>query len=202
MKKKIAIMLVCLLASILPGACSSTGQPVEVTRVVPQTVVVTQLVQVMITPTSLATDTRVPPTPLPAPTNTPRPTPVLDMSSQDGRVVVTQYYTLMGLHLYEQAYQMFSSKMRPPVEFKSFLNISESAYKVLKIFEVIPALEEIKRVGGNPSGNIADWYYVTFYAEGENGMSGSQANGIQHRYVLLTKEKGEWKILEFGDSYH
>jgi hypothetical protein len=206
MKKKISVLIVCFLALILLCACSSTIQTVEVTRVVQQTVVitqfVTQIVQVNIAPTLLPTNTPVPATPTNVPTKTPTPTRVIDLSAQDGRIVVVQYYTLLGLHLYEQAYQMLSSQMQPSIEKNPYLEGVKNAFIVVKVLKVIPAKEEILRIGGNPPSYVDNWYYVEIFAEGENGMSGSRPNGFQKLYVRINQENKEWKILTFGDSVY
>lgn len=196
-------MIACLLASIIASACSPTVQTIEVTRVVPQTVVVTQLttkiITVNITTTPITTNTPVPDTPTLYPTDTPEPTHVIDMSSQDGRIVVIQYYTLLGLHLFDQAYQLLSSDLRTNYNYteKKFLDDSTNFYKIVKVLKVIPAKEEDK---ANLQCVCDNWYYAEIYAEGENGMSGPFVNGIQQGYFQVTRENGEWKIEKWGDG--
>jgi hypothetical protein len=201
MKKKLLVMLVCLLLSVLSGACSSTVQKVEVTRVVLQTAVVTQVVTKIITTTPLPTNTSVV-SATPVPTDAPAPTPAIDMSPQDGKVVVVQYYTLLGLHLYEQAYQMLSAQIRQRAEKNTYLDGVKYAFIVVKVFHISPAIDEFSKYGGVPPDDIDDWYYVKIYAEGENGMSGSQVNGFQKLYVRLALENGVWKIADIGSSVH
>lgn len=67
MKKQILNALIVLI--ILSGCSSPTAQTIEITRIVPQTVVVTQLVEVIITATPI------PATLTPTVTNTPEATP-------------------------------------------------------------------------------------------------------------------------------
>ena len=150
MRKKIIIMATCLLMSVLASACSPTLQTVEVTRVVPQTVVVTQLVtqivRVNITTTPIPADTPVPGTPTPLPTDTPGsdiltplPTQVLDMSKQqDGSIVILQYYTLLDMHLYDQAWQLYSTEYQTPAHKKNFFEGTQYFYKVIKVLKVVP----------------------------------------------------------------
>ena len=199
MTKKIITMIGCLLISILISACSSTVQTVVVTRVVPQTVVVTRLATQIIT--EYITTTPIPThTPVPAsPTDTLEPTPVVNLSSPDGRIVVIQYYTLLGYRLYDQAYQLFSASWKAQYPEDKFLFAAANFYRFVKVLEVIPAKEEMQRDGANWQAVSDNVYYVEIYAEGENGMSGPFVNGKQTLYVLVTQENGDWKIDTWGD---
>ena len=179
------------------AACTADRQVIEVTRPVLQTVVVTQLATQIIT--EYVTTTPIPThTPVPAsPTAALEPTPVVSLSSPDGRIVVIQYYTLLGLHLPDQAYQLFSANWKAQYPEDKFLFASANFYKFVKVLKVVPAKEEDGVNWQAVSDNI---YYVEIYAEGENGMSGPFVNGKQTLYVLVTKENGDWKIDAWGNS--
>lgn len=181
-------------------ACGPTSQVVEVTRIVPQTVVVTQWVTKVVTTTPLPTATPSP-SPTIVPSSTPKPTTVVDMSLQDGKVVVVQYYTLLGLHLYEQAYQMLSPQAST-MNKNAFLEGAKDAFVWVKVIKISPAKDEIVKYGARLPSNIDNWYYIKIYAEGEHGMSGSKMNGFQDIYIRLGQENGEWKIVEFSDHVH
>ena len=200
MTRKIIAMAGCLLMAILMNACSAIVQTVVVTREVPKTVVVTQLATRIIT--EYVTTTPIPthtPVPISA-TDTLEPTPVVSLSSPDGRIVVIQYYTLLSYHLYDQAYQLFSASWKTQYPEDKFLFAAANFYRFVKVLEVIPAKEEMQRDGANWQAVSDNVYYVEIYAEGENGMSGPFVNGKQTLYVLVTKENGDWKIDAWGDS--
>lgn len=99
-----------------------------------------------------------PVSPTPSPTDTPEPTNVIDMSTQDGRIVEIQYYTLFGLHLFDQAYQLLSANFKSSYSESAFVEDSTNFYQVVKILEVIPAKEEMERDGGNPQA-VSDNVY-------------------------------------------
>ena len=63
------VIVIAVLSITVAGCTSTSPQPVEVTRIVPQTVFVTQIVERVITTTPI------PPTPTPEPTSTPQQTP-------------------------------------------------------------------------------------------------------------------------------
>ena len=103
-KNKIIVLIVCILASNLSSACSSIGQIVEVTRIIPQTVVVTQPVTLIV---------QVPITTTPAPTNTPNLLPKSTPSSK-----WTPDFTDAPPHILTltPGLQVVDNKTRPDVE--------------------------------------------------------------------------------------
>ena len=158
MRKKIIIMVTCLLVSVLVSACGPTLQTVEVTRFVPQTVgatqLVTQLVQVNVT------STPIPATVTPQPTATPEPTPVIDMTSQDPEVVIVQFYTLIGLHLYKEAFQLRSSKEQRNSPLADFTFGAEQSYRVIRVLKVVRYNDWIKQNQINMVPAKDNVYYV------------------------------------------
>ena len=198
--KKSFSTLGALILLFMIAACTADRQVVEVTRPVLQTVVVTQLATRIIT--EYVTTTPIPThTPVPiSPTDTMEPTPVVSLSSTDGRIVVIQYYTLLSYHLYDQAYQLFSANWKAQYPEDKFLFAAANFYKFVKVLEMIPAKEEMQRDGANWQAVSDNIYYVEIYAEGENGMSGPFVNGKQTLYVLVTEENGDWKIDAWGNS--
>jgi hypothetical protein len=100
MKRK--FILICLLASALLSSCASAVKTIEVTRVVPQTVMatqlVTQIVQVEITTT-------------PQPTYTPYPTAILSPTWADS-IRPTPYHAITPT----PGLQVADSNTRPDVE--------------------------------------------------------------------------------------
>jgi hypothetical protein len=203
MKVKIIILWSCVLTSILASACGPTIQTVEVTRIVSRTVVVTQLVQVPITMTPVPIDTPMSATSTPVPTETPEPTHVIDLSKQDGSIVIVQYYTLLDLHLYEQAYDLLSSSnewRRSNDKYKAqYVEQQRIDSKVVKILQLYRYKDYLKQNGRDASKVSDNWYLVQLYAEGENGLAGAYPNGIQPGiYIRVTFENGQWKIDEFS----
>lgn len=203
MRIKIVVMLGGIAISILLSACSPTVQTVEVTRIVPQTVVVTQLVRVPITTTPVPTDTPVSATSTPVPTEIPEPTHVIDLSKQDGSIVIVQYYTLLDLHLYAQAYDLFSSSnqwRRSNDKYKAqYVEQQRHDSKVVKILQLYRYKDYLKQHGRDASKVSDNWYLVHLYGEGINGFAGAYPDGIQPSlYIRVTLENGQWKIDEFS----
>ncbi len=87
-KHKLVILLVCGIGLFLACACGSAARSIEVTRIVPQTVIatqlVTQIVPVIITTTPLPTATYAP---SPTPTSTPAPKWTPDFSLDNINVI-------------------------------------------------------------------------------------------------------------------
>jgi hypothetical protein len=205
MKIKTILLLGCGLISILISACSPAVQTVEVTRIVPQTVVVTQLVQAPVTMTPLPSDTPAPPTPTFAPTTTPEPPHVIDLSKQDGNIVIVQYYTLLDLHLYEQAYDLLSRSnvyRRSDDQFKAqYMEQNRINSKVVKILQLYRYKDYLKQNGRDASKISDNWYLIQLYAEGENGLAGESPNGVQPGlFIHIAMENGTWKIDEFSST--
>lgn len=199
MRVKIIILCTCVLILILASACSPTVQTVEVTRIVPQTVVVTQLVQVHITVTPLPSDTPTPPTRTPISTSTPEPTHGIDLSKQDGRIVIVQYYTFLDLHLYEQAYDLFSYTRKLDSPKDKYLEGEKEFSKVVKILQLYRYNDYLKQNGRDTPKVSDNWYLVQLYAEGEHEFAGAYLNGTQPGiFIRVTLEDGIWKIDEFS----
>ena len=195
MKKIIIVIFVCLWVFVLLSACSPTVQTIEVTKPTPQTVVatriITQLVQVYVTQTPIPT------TVTPQPTATPEPTPVIDMSSQDPEVVIVQFYTLIGLHLYKEAFQLRSSKEQRNSPMADFTLGAERSYRVIKVLKVVRYNDWIKQNQIQMPPAKENVYYVQLYVIGENMAEMTPVNGVVENYVWAIRENGEVK-LEFN----
>ncbi len=198
MKYKITVIMVCLLVSILTKACSPTIQ----TRIVPQTVVVTRIVEIPITTTPLPTDTLLPATSTPTPTATPTPTEAIDWYQPDPKVMIVRYFTLLDLHLYEQAYDLLSTSS----EYRThndqdkawWISNERTVTKVIKVLQVVRYNDFLDHEGlRTQHTKVSDnWYMVSYYAEGKMAYP----NGIQPLvYIRVIKEMEEWRIEEFSD---
>ena len=158
-----------------------------------------------ITTTPIPADTPVPGTPTPLPTDTPGsdiltplPTQVLDMSKQqDSSIVIVQYYTLLDMHLYDQAWQLYSTEYQTPAHKKNFFEGTQYFYKVIKVLKVVPYDEMFKQTGGPPSKANINKYYVELYGEGYGAFSGANVNGRYNTTIQITFENNEWKITGF-----
>lgn len=196
MQNKTIVLLGCTLLLILFDACSPVIQTVEVTRIVPQTAIVTQLVLLPVTTTPLPTGSPIPPT----------PTAILstdsaqriDLSAQDGSIVIVRYFTLVDLHLYEQAYDLLSEGAKLQTTKDRYLEGEKMFERVVKVLKVARYNDWVKQKGENPVKVSDDWYYVNLYIEGENGWAGAYPNGIQDRYIRVILEDGKWKVDEFS----
>jgi hypothetical protein len=195
MKNIIIAIFVCLSLAVLSSACSPTVQTVEVTRLVPQTVVatrlVTQLVPVDVTPTPI------PATVTTQPTATPEPTPVIDMSSQDPEVVIVQFYTLIGLHLYKEAFQLRSSKEQWNSPLADFMIGAERSYQTIRVLKVVRYNDWIKQNQIQMPPAKENVYYVQLYVIGENMAEMTPVKGVIENYVWAIRENGAVK-LEFN----
>ncbi len=193
----IAFILISLIAITLVSSCKATPQVIEVTRIVQQTMIVTQIIQISVTSTPVSTKTFQPFTPTPAFTKTSLPTEKVDWYQQDPKIVIVRYYTLLDLHLYEQAYDLMSSSSNNGKHDKSWeIEDLKAVYKAVKVLQVIRYNDYLKQTGATNQSFSDDWYMVIYYAEGNLAYS----NGIQpETFVRVGKENGEWKIEEFSN---
>lgn len=211
------MVIACLLAFGQATACSPTIQTVEVTRIIPQTVVATQIVQIAVTNAPRPTDTPVPPTftpvptekpsptqPLPynypkpnpftpIPTETPEPTHVAIMALQDPAMVVVQYYTLLGQHLFKEAYQLVGSHEHTNSPDEEAL-MDAQAYQVVEVLKVVRYNDWIKQNHINMPPSSDNVYYVQLYVVGQNMVEMTPVNGIVETYAWTIRENGEVKI--------
>lgn len=211
------MVIACLLAFILVTACSPTIQKVEVTRIIPQTVVATQLIQVPVTTTPRPSDTPIPATlipvstdrpsptqPLPyenpkpntitpTPTDSPEPTHVAIMALQDPAIVVVQYYTLLGQHLFKEAYQLVGSHEHTNSPDEEAL-MGAQAYQVVEVLKVVRYNDWIKQNHINMPPASDNVYYVQLYIVGQNMVEMTPVNGIVETYAWTVRENGDVKI--------
>ena len=193
MKKELKSTFLLLLALIVSSCNSSNQQPVEVTKIVPITVVVTQIVRetVLIAPEPTASPEFVPPT-------------NVDPAYYGGMVVITQYYTYLGNGLHERAYELLSSSARERHPTKEdYLEATKQAFKSVEIISVIPDYVRVINQGGHPKPEPVDEkrFQVMIIPEGEGKMSGSRMSGeLQTLYLTAKLEDGEWKIHSFSNA--
>jgi hypothetical protein len=193
MKQNLTGILACLLVLTIIAACSTpTPSTVEVTRVIPQTVLASQMAKEIVV-TALK----------PAKAVTSQPQPDIDPKYFEGIVLITQYYTFLGNGLYEQAYDCYSAAFRSPRTKEEFIQIAAPNFKSVEIISIIPYYIYIKEQGGRvrqDSENIAR-FHVQIRAWGEGNMSGSITNGeLQDLNLELVKENEGWKINAFATS--
>jgi hypothetical protein len=193
MLKSITVTMISVLTLTWLAACSSPAiQTVEVTRLGPQTVVVTQvhtqvvtqLASVIVTATQAANET---PKAFYA---TPSMTPTTDVSG--GEIAIIQYYTYLGLHLYHQAYELYGSKLQSTATESEYITKYFSKLKVVKILNIW-RYDTIPNAAGGylPPG----YFLVELYLEGELYQNIPVKNNISY-FVQAAMEEGIWKIIK------
>lgn len=202
MIKNPKILAVILLLTLLLVACGAEAiQTVEVTRLVPQTIEVTRLVP----PAGIATHANqavVTITPKPEILATADSLYHLDRGYYDGIVVITQYYTLLGHNLYNEAYQLLgsSAKQHSP-NLEDYVSMARQSFKAVEIVTIEPCTVWLELQGGHPrpDSESEKCFAVEIRAWGEGGMSGSVISGeLQLLFLTLVLENGEWKIDSFA----
>lgn len=193
MKRNLLGILACLLVLYLASACSTqTPSTVEVTRVIPQTVLASQIVKETVV-TTLE----------PAKAVTPQPQSEIDPKYFEGIVLITQYYTFLGNGLYEQAYECYSVAFKSPQTIEEFVQMAAPNFKTVEIISVVPYYVHIKEQGGRvrqDPENVGR-FHVQIRAWGEGNMSGSITNGaLQDLNLELVKENEGWKINAFATA--
>ena len=193
MTKEIKITFFLLLALIASSCNISNQQPIEVTKIVPQTVIVTQIVKetVLVASEPTASPEYIPPT-------------NIDPAYYDGIVVITQYYTYLGNGLHERAYELLSSSAREHHPTKEdYLEVTKQAFKSVEIISIIPDYVRVINQGGHPKPEPADEkrFQVKIIPVGEGKLSGSRLSGeLQTLYLTVKLEDGEWKIDSFSTA--
>jgi Domain of unknown function (DUF4829) len=192
MKRNLSGILACLLVFAIITACSTpTPSTVEVTRVIPQTVLASQIVKETVVTTLV-----------PAKVVTSQPQSEIDPKYFEGIILITQYYTFLGNGLYEKAYDCYSESLKPRTK-EEFVQMAGLSFKSVEIVSVIPYFIAVKEQGGRPkqdSENIAR-FAVQIRAWGEGNMSGSIPNGnLQYLFLELVKENENWKINAFSTA--
>ena len=205
--------------SILFSACTPTAKTIEVTRIIKQTVVATRLVPVTTTPSpsgtpapptlTLAPTERPSPTQTlpydyprpnrpntitPTPTETPEPTHVAIMAQQDPAIAIVNYYTLIEMHLYKDAYLLLSNSERKNRPIDGFILGAEQSYQEVKVLKVVQYNEWIKQNHIKMPPAADNVYYVRLYVIGYNMAEMSPIHGIVETYVWTVRENGDIKI--------
>lgn len=186
MRKIFMIMIVIVCIAFILSACSNEiVQTVEVTRIIPQTVVVTA-------------------TPEPAAITAEIQYPDDNSAYFDGILTITQYYKLLDQGKYREAYQLLSKSARQHVpDLDEYIESKTLAFKSVKIVTIQPFDEYVKQQGGE---NWQDFennneFYVQLIAFGEGPMSGAAISGeIQTLFITVVQEDGVWKIDSWSTS--
>lgn len=201
MKKKRILSILGLVLCFVVSACSlAKPKMVEVTRIVPQTVEVTRMVTQLFTSTLMS---QIPsPTPLTNASPPVQETPFPRNQVYDqGIILITQYYTLLGHGLYSDAYQLLSSSFRQAESEQYYVEGVKSAFKIVKINNIQPFIEWRYQQGPGFAPSPGDEYIFTvdIIAWGEGSMSGSIPSGQpQEFWITIVLENGEWKIDQFS----
>ena len=193
MKKKIYIIVIFLLLMLVASACNSgDAQVIEVTRVVLQTVIVTQMIKPTIDTTQ-------------EPTSEASVTPklIIDPAYYDGIVVITQYYTFLGHGLYEEAYRLFSSEAQQPRSLEDYVDGAARFFKTVEIHGIQPfdfwLAQQGKTPWPSPQGELRFVVNITAWGVGE--MSGSVPSGQpQTLFISMVHENDGWKIDKFSTA--
>ena len=192
-----AIIFMLLTAFSLLTACTGNAvKMVEVTRLVPQTVQVTRIIPHTVQPTAIVTLKIGTPVVIRTELNQ-------NTAYYEGIIVLAQYYTLLDQRLFEQAYQLLSSSNQDATTLEEFLTGHEAvSVCTYKLISVQPYGDWAKNQGLKPllDTEIMKRFYIRVYAEGEEGMAGSVANGIHTFFATLVWENGEWKIFSINTS--
>lgn len=181
------LFLICLIVISAISACTQKPQIVEVTRVVIQTVVVQPTI-IPVSDTNQRTQT----------------SETLSSHNLDqGAITIIQYYTLLDLGLYEEAYELLSSSRPHPKSLQDFVDGARLSFESVNILSVIPYNDWAKQNGYSAytETDTRKNYYVEIAAEGEGGMSGAVPNGqLQQLFLTLVEGDGKWKIYSFATN--
>lgn len=193
MRMRIYKISIFTLLLFIASACSSgNNQVAEVTRVVPQTVIVTQIIEPTVAstqkPTVEASDT--------LKIN-------IDPAYFDGIVVIAQYYTFLGHGLYKDAYQLLSSDAQRPRSLEEYVDNAEMYFKTVEISGIIPfdfwLAQQDKSPWQRPMNELRFVVYITAWGVGE--MSGSVPSGQpQTLFISMVNENNGWKINKFSTA--
>ena len=136
--------------------------------------------------------------------NTPDDTQlVIGLDDYSGMVVVTQYYTLLGHGLYEDAYQLLSSSAKQFRSLDEYLKMAKLSFKAVEIVSILPYRVAVKNQGGqvHPDPENKKQFAGQIMAWGEGNMSGSRENGeLQDIFLELVNENGKWRINSFATA--
>ena len=193
---------------VLTGSCNETMQTIEVTRLVPNTVGVTEANhQLNYTQESysLAATPDISATSPSIKIQTDSSSITMDPVYFDGLVVLAQYYTLLGHRLYEESYQLLSSSQQNRYSFEEYKNFYTQDMKALEIRGIQPYDYWRAQQGLSASPIPAnELRYVVFLTSFHSGAAWNEGGTPIPRNVTgfesLVLENGEWKIDEFNTS--
>jgi hypothetical protein len=116
------------------------------------------------------------------------------MTLQDPSIVVIQYYTLIGEHLYQQAYQLLGSYERRKSPYDDFALGMDQGYKVVKVLKVVRFNDWIKQNHSNMVPAKDNVYYEQLYVKGYDMAEMAPVDGIVESYAWTIRENGEVKL--------
>ena len=191
-----------LITLLTLASCNSrTPLAVEVTRVVPQTVLVTQVITnppaTTREPKEKANPTYQQKTPLPTPAE-----PNQDTAYYDGLVAIATYTTLTEHGLYADAYQLLSQARKERSSADDYVTNMQALRGTFtfKILNAQPFYEYAQERGIKTFEDTAykKYFHLNVYVEGEGGMAGAIPNG-DHNYIgIVVWENGGWKISDIN----
>lgn len=186
MRKKIYKISIFALLLLIAFACSSGNtQVAEVTRVVPQTVIVTQIVGENVVKSEEPTKAI-----------NPTPKPYIDPAYYDGIVSITRYYTYLGHDLPAEAYKLLSSSAKKHNTEQEFVDMANRLYESINILTIQPyfawAKEHNTSAAPDPDGRNRFAAEIITVSEGKSFP--------QTFYLTLILENGEWKIDKFATA--
>lgn len=163
------------------SACNGTpAQTVEVTRLVPQTSVVTQII-----------------TATPRPSETPGNPQNQAAVVNEAEIALIQYYTLLNYHMFPEAYQFYSQYWPGGLQsYDQWIKVVSTITSV-KILAILPFNEYAKKYGYPLLEDRANFSTlgVEIIMYGKNNMVGSALSGEeQFFFVDMSLDNGLWKI--------
>lgn len=176
--------IVFFFVAFIFNGCSADNFPtVEVTRIIPQTVIATQIVKETIVYTQGSNSSF-----------------EIDPAYYDGILTVAQFYTYLGHGHYAEAYQLFSEEAKRPHTLEEYMQGASQAFKKVEIQAIHPYAYELLLQDATPWPSPANELRLVVHitAWGQGAMSGSVPSGQpQTLFISLVKENGEWKIDKF-----
>lgn len=192
MGKKIFLIFcfALLMTSLLVGCDSIPIKQVEVTRIVRETVVITEA-----SPTATIA-------PIQTQTQTPEPVDksIFSVENSELRILVTKYYVLLDYGLYEEAFNLLDPSSQQNRKLEEYVEGSSVIYDQVKLLRVEAYDEYTKRAGLDklipPEGiNYVHVDLMAFHkgAKPDEGV-------IQQLFIELKKTDNEWRINKFATS--
>ncbi len=123
----------------------------------------------------------------------------------DPEIMVVQFYTLLDLGLYAEAYNFLSSSRPHPQSVEEFIKMQANSYQKV-IIHLVEPYDIWAKENGRATGleNLNEKFlYVEITGWGEGKMSGAVPNGVlKQLFVKTVKESDSWKIFSIStDPY-